>query len=235
MANTDQIKADPGFRAALARRGITDMSMIQVNPWPASNFGLEIDASGRRLARGVAYLLDGPGSNPYGFTVDDGLLTWGPWQMRVSLQPIEGLVLHQIGYLDHGRLRPIIYRASLSEMIVPYGSTAVNHWWKNAFDAGDVGLGKMANPLELGCECLGEIVYLDAVAVNEDGAARDLPQAICLHEEDYGVLWMHRDAANQAAETRGPGGWWCRPSPRSAITSTASSGISTWTARSRPR
>jgi primary-amine oxidase len=260
MANTGQIKADPGFRAALARRGITDMSMIQVDPWPASNFGLEIDASGRRLARGVAYLLDGPGSNPYarpvenlvavldrdtgevlqiedgevvpiprgsgrydaasvgelrpqaalhivqpdgpGFTVDDGFLTWGPWQMRVSLHPIEGLVLHQIGYLGHGRLRPIIYRASLSEMIVPYGSTAMNHWWKNAFDAGDVGLGKMANPLELGCECLGEIVYLDAVAVDEDGAARDLPQAICLHEEDYGVLWMHRDAANQAAETR---------------------------------
>ena len=40
-----------------------------------------------------------------GFTVDDGCLTWGPWQMRVSLHPIEGLVLHQIGYRDHGRLR----------------------------------------------------------------------------------------------------------------------------------
>ena len=71
MANTDQIKADPGFRAALARRGITDMSMIQVDPWPASNFGLEIDASGRRLARGVAYLLDGPGSNPYARPVEN--------------------------------------------------------------------------------------------------------------------------------------------------------------------
>ncbi len=122
--------------------------------------------------------------------------------MRVSLHPIEGLVLHQIGYHDQGRLRPLIYRASLSEMIVPYGSTAMNHWWKNAFDAGDVGLGKMANPLGLGCECLGEIVYLDGAAVDEDGAARVLPQVICLHEEDYGVLWMHRDAANQAAETR---------------------------------
>jgi len=223
LANGEQIKADPSFRAALARRGVTAMSLVQVDPWPASNFGLDIDASGRRLARGVAYLLDGPGSNPYarpienlvalldrdtgevleiedgeavpiprdpgrydaasagdlrhlsalqilqpdgpGFTVDDGCLTWGPWQMRVSLHPIEGLVLHQIGYHDHGRLRPIIYRAGLSEMIVPYGSTATNHWWKNAFDAGDVGLGKMANPLELGCECLGEIVYMDGVQV----------------------------------------------------------------------
>ena len=87
-------------------------------------------------------------------------------------------------------------------MVVPYGSTAINHWWKNAFDAGDVGLGKVANSLELGCDCLGEIVYLDAVKVDEDGTASTLPQAICLHEEDYGILWKHIDAANGAAEVR---------------------------------
>ena len=71
IENTEQIKADPGFRAALARRGITDMSLVQVDPWPASNFGLEIDASGRRLARGVAYLLGGPGSNPYARPIEN--------------------------------------------------------------------------------------------------------------------------------------------------------------------
>ena len=42
-----------------------------MDPWPASNFGLEIDASGRHLARGVAYLLDGPGSNPYARPVEN--------------------------------------------------------------------------------------------------------------------------------------------------------------------
>ena len=84
--------------------------------------------------------------------------------MRVSLHPIEGLVLHQIGYLDGGRLRPILYRASLSEMVVPYGSTAMNHWWKNAFDAGDVAWARWPTRSTLGCDCLGEIVYLDAVA-----------------------------------------------------------------------
>ena len=47
------------------------MSLVQVDPWPASNFGLEIDASGRLLARGVAYLLDGPGSNPYARPVEN--------------------------------------------------------------------------------------------------------------------------------------------------------------------
>jgi primary-amine oxidase len=260
LANADQIKSDPGFRAAMARRGITDMSQVQIDPWPASNFGLDIDGSGRRLARGVAYVLDGPGSNPYarpvenlvavldrdtgevveiidgevvpvprergrydaaslgelrtlapleilqpsgpGFTVDDGCLHWGPWQMRVSMHPIEGLVLHEIYFIDGERARPVMYRASMAEMVVPYGSTAPNHWWKNAFDAGDVGLGKMANSLKLGCDCLGEIVYLDAVSVAEDGTASILAQAICLHEEDYGIGWKHTDLPNGTAEVR---------------------------------
>jgi primary-amine oxidase len=259
-ASAEQVKADPGFQAALARRGVTDLSQVQIDAWPASNFGLDVDRSGRRLARAVAYVLDGPGSNPYakpvenlvavldrdtgevveltdgdavpipqgkgrydaasmprlrelapleilqpdgpGFTVQDGLLRWGPWQLRLSMHPIEGLVLHEICYIDGDRARPILYRASLAEMVVPYGSTAVNHWWKNAFDAGDVGLGKSANSLTLGCDCLGEIVYLDAVQVDEDGTARALPQAICLHEEDYGMLWKHTDVPNGVAEVR---------------------------------
>jgi primary-amine oxidase len=263
-ANAEQVKADPGFRAALARRGVTDLSQVQVDPWPGSWTGQEIDRSGRRLARAVAYVLNGPGSNPYarpvenlvvvldrdtgevvelldgdvvpvpedpgrydsasqphlrelaplqirqpdgpGFTVDDGLLRWGPWQLRISMHPIEGLVLHQVSYVesrpegDHPR--PILYRASVAEMVVPYGSTALNHWWKNAFDAGEVGLGKSANSLTLGCDCLGEIVYLDSVKVAEDGTATTLPNSICLHEEDFGILWKHVDVANGAAEVR---------------------------------
>lgn len=260
VANAEQIKADPGFRAALARRGIVDMTRVQVDPWPASHFGLDIDKSGRRLARGVAYVLDGPGSNPYarpvenvvavldrdtgemievidgeavpvpaergrydaasvgelrelapleiiqrdgpGFTVDDGCLRWGPWQMRLSMHPIEGLVLHEICFADGERMRPVIYRASVAEMVVPYGSASASHWWKNAFDAGDFGLGRLAGSLELGCDCLGEIVYLDAVQVAADGTVSTQPQAICLHEEDYGILWKHTDALNGTAEVR---------------------------------
>jgi len=38
--------------------------------------------------------------------------------------------------------------------------------------------------------------------VDEDGQASTLPQAICLHEEDYGVLWKHTDLLNDTAEVR---------------------------------
>jgi primary-amine oxidase len=90
----------------------------------------------------------------------------------------------------------------MDEMIVPYGSTAMNHWWKNAFDAGDVGLGKMAGSLTLGCDCVGEIVYLDAVTVDENGSPETVPRAICLHEEDYGILWKHWDMLANTSEVR---------------------------------
>lgn len=33
----------------------------------------------------------------------------------------EGLVLHCVGYEDGGKLRPVLHRASLVEMAVPYG------------------------------------------------------------------------------------------------------------------
>ncbi|HEX4256286.1 MAG TPA: hypothetical protein VH089_14415, partial [Streptosporangiaceae bacterium] len=70
-ANAEQVKADPGFQAALARRGITDLTQVQVDPWPAAYVGLDIDRSGRRLARAVAYVLNGPGSNPYARPVEN--------------------------------------------------------------------------------------------------------------------------------------------------------------------
>ena len=125
------------------------------------------------------------------FTLEGHLLKWQKWQMRVSLHPREGLVLHKIGYEDDGRLRPICYRASLAEMVVPYGDASVGHYFKNAFDSGECGIGRLVNSLELGCDCLGEIVYLDGVVTDERGGARTIENAICIHEEDAGLLWKH--------------------------------------------
>ena len=67
------------------------------------------------------------------------------------------------------------------------------HGWKNAFDAGEWGLGRMTQPLTLGCDCLGEIHYFDATLANEQGKPWVIQNAICMHEEDYGILWKHVD------------------------------------------
>jgi primary-amine oxidase len=51
----------------------------------------------------------------------------------------------------------------------------------------------MTTSLELGCDCLGEITYLDAVLPGSRGEPRTVKNAICIHEEDSGVLWKHVD------------------------------------------
>jgi primary-amine oxidase len=87
-------------------------------------------------------------------------------------------------------------------MVVPYGDPDPSHGWKNAFDVGEWGLGRMANSLALGCDCLGEIRYLDAILADEHGIPRTLTNAICLHEEDDGILWKHFDPRSDRTEVR---------------------------------
>lgn len=136
------------------------------------------------------------------FEVNGHEVRWQNWRFRIGFTPREGLVLHTVGYEDQGQLRPILYRASLSEMFVPYGDTGPLHRKKNAFDAGEYNIGQLANSLELGCDCLGEIRYFDAVMATGDGKPLALRNAICMHEEDVGTLWKHFDMHTNTTQIR---------------------------------
>jgi primary-amine oxidase len=125
------------------------------------------------------------------FQVDGHQVTWQKWRFRIGFTPREGLVLHLVEYFDQGRWRPILYRAALSEMYVPYGDASPTHSFKNVFDTGEVGIGVLANSLELGCDCLGEITYFDATVNDAEGQPVVLTNAICMHEEDFSLLWKH--------------------------------------------
>ncbi len=81
-------------------------------------------------------------------------------------------------------------------MVVPYGDPRPPYHRKCALDAGDCGLGFLTSSLELGCDCLGTIKYFDAVLNNNAGEPVVLKNAICLHEEDAGLLWKHTDFRN---------------------------------------
>ena len=136
------------------------------------------------------------------FTVRGREVRWQKWRFRVGFTAREGLVLHGVGYEDGDRVRPILQRASLSEMVVPYGDPAPGHWRKNAFDAGEYSIGTLANALELGCDCLGSIFYFDAVVADARGEPVTIPNAVCLHEEDHGILWKHTDFRTGQVEVR---------------------------------
>ncbi len=253
-------KEHPEYIAALARRGITDIDNVQIDPWPAGSFGYDAETD-RRIARCISFLRESPEDNGYArpieglivhfdlgrnevievidhgpvslpqqharyfpadheplrtdikpieitqpegpsFTVDGNLICWGRWSLRIGFDPHEGVVLHQVAYDDHGRERTILHRASVTEMVVPYGDPSPLHGWKNAFDAGEWGLGRMTQSLTLGCDCLGVIHYFDATLASETGEPYVIENAICLHEEDYGILWKHVDLFSGTSEVR---------------------------------
>ena len=262
-AAVDEItKADPQWRAAMARRGYHDLSQIRTCPITAGVFGVA-DDDRRRMVRvlafvqarehdlawahpvdGVAAYVDlverkvfkvtdefelpvptesgdyddeavrGPHrttlkpieiTQPEGpsFTLDGPALRWQDWSMRIGFDLREGLTLHQIAWHDHdgGPERPVLYRASIPEMVVPYGDPKFRYW-QAYFDTGEYLVGKWANSLELGCDCLGEIAYLDAIVTDEGGQPRTIKNAICIHEEDFGILWKHTDIFNGSAQSR---------------------------------
>ena len=256
----EAVRADERWRAALAKRGVTDVSGVQIDPWPPGAFDDFADRN-TRLTRCLAYFRADPADNGYArpiegvvavvdlataevlavedhgvvamaqdpgrydadhvgplrddlrpleiaqpegvsFTVEGNHLRWQRWDLRVGMDPVEGLVLYEVGYTDGGRRRPVLDRASLSEMVVPYGAADPAHRWKNAFDAGEWGMGRFVNSLKLGCDCLGEITYLDAVMANEQGDPWLVEQAVCIHEEDDGIAWKHQDLNTGDVEVR---------------------------------
>lgn len=126
-------------------------------------------------------------------TVQGNEIHWQNWSMRVGFNYREGMILHQVGYADGDTIRPVAHRMSFAEMVVPYRDPSEDHYRRTAFDIGEWGLGFMTTSLELGCDCLGEISYLDATLHDSRGEPYEIPHAVCIHEEDDAVLWKHVD------------------------------------------
>ncbi|MGK0228014.1 MAG: primary-amine oxidase [Gammaproteobacteria bacterium] len=132
---------------------------------------------------------EGPSFKVNGYHVD-----WQKWRMRVGFNTREGLVLHTISYQDRGRTRPIMHRVSMPEMVVPYGDPSPGNFRRNAFDTGEYGIGQSLDSLTLGCDCIGHIHYFDVCSHDWSGKPNVIKNAVCMHEEDYGLLWKHTDA-----------------------------------------
>ncbi|WP_417564233.1 primary-amine oxidase [Microbacterium sp.] len=132
------------------------------------------------------------------FHVEGNHVQWENWTLRVGFNAREGLVLHDVRFDD----RPVLSRASVPEMVVPYGDTSPTRFWISYFDAGEYLLGKNANALELGCDCLGVIRYFDGYVADDHGHAVQIPNVVCMHEEDYGVLWKHTEQGPVGAQVR---------------------------------
>ena len=135
-----------------------------------------------------------------GFQIEDGEVRWQKWRFRYALHPREGLVLYTVGYEDGGKVRPVMYRGSLSEMVVPYGDPGPGWFFRNSFDVGELGLGATASPLRRGVDCPENCSVYDAVIANEAGEPQRIPGAVAIYERDAGILWKHGDNTRRSRE-----------------------------------
>ncbi|HEX8440889.1 primary-amine oxidase [Archangium sp.] len=139
---------------------------------------------------------DGPS-----FTVEGHLVKWQNWRFRWGFLPREGLVLYQVGYEEAGRVRPILYKASVAETAAMYGDPDPNWSWRNALDAGEYNMGVLSVSLEPGRDVPRHSTLFDAVLAGDDGEPYTLPRAVALYEMDDGILWKHI-SEDSAAEVR---------------------------------
>jgi primary-amine oxidase len=199
------VKACPAFIEAIAKRGITDPSLVMVDPWSAGHYGIA-DEEGVRLSRALCWVRANPTDNGYArpiegvipvvdlnkmevirvedhgvvplppqsanysqeyvkdfrpdlkpleivqpegpsFAVNGHEIHWQKWKMRVGFTPREGLVLYTVTYTDGGEERPILYRASLAEMTVPYGDPQPHHYRKMPSTWANTALARWPTPL----------------------------------------------------------------------------------------
>ncbi|MGE5290944.1 MAG: hypothetical protein ACM3ML_27865, partial [Micromonosporaceae bacterium] len=210
LALEEIVKNDPAAVGALARHGVEDLSLLQIDPWSTGTLPVEGVDSRRRIIRASAYvrtfkedngyarpvgnlvfvidcntrsvaaIIEGdpiplpPESGNYdeasagplrddllpieiiqpegpSFTISGNVIEWQRWRLHAHIDPVEGLVISDVSYLDGGRRRSILHRAGIGEMVVPYGDTSEDFYFRNVFDAGEYNLGKTVGSLTLGC------------------------------------------------------------------------------------
>ena len=257
MVAEQVVRADPRWREAMRKRGITDLRNVQVTLWSPGYFGLP-EEQGIRLGKALTYYrgqaenfyarpiegvtawvnlnrgtvikLEDTGQVPISrevaeldprsigkqrpalrsleivqpdgpeFALRQGEIEWQNWSFRFAVDPREGLVLYLVRYADEGRVRPVMYRASLSEMVVPYGDPAPGWYFRSPFDVGELGLGSSLTPLRRGLDVPENAVFQNALVADEGGAAREIPRAVGIYERDGGVLWKWRNEARRSRQ-----------------------------------
>jgi primary-amine oxidase len=169
-------------------------------PFSQENWNYDVKSLGKLLSPLKALKILQP--NGRSFQINDHKISWQGWNFRYTMHPRSGLMLYEVTYKDGENIRPVLYRASLSEMVVPYGHPEPTWSFRNAFDVGEYNLGLLANSMELGKEIPENGLLLDAIFANEQGEPYKMPGVVGIYERDNGMLWKHYEYNTQRNDVR---------------------------------
>lgn len=177
------------------------LKIVDTGVVPVPKTNAELDTESNAPLRTAAKPLQITQPEGASFELRGHEVRWQNWRFRYALHPREGLVLYTVGYEDQGRLRSVLYRGSLSEMVVPYGDPSAGWFIRNAFDEGEYGVGMLATELKKN-DAPPNATLLAAILASEQGKAQTKERVVALFERDGGVLWKHADHDTNRNESR---------------------------------
>lgn len=184
----------------LTRGTVIDLSDSGVVPVAAKGQDFSEQAIGKLREKPKPLVISQP--NGASFTINGNEINWQKWRFRYTMHPREGIVLHTVSYDDDGKLRPILYRAALSEMVVPYGDPDANWRWRAAFDVGEYNIGRNSYPLEKNLDAPENAQYLDVNFADDEGAVSTRKGVLAIYERDGGIAWKHYNFLTERNESR---------------------------------
>ena len=135
----------------------------------------------------------------HSFEIRGHEIIWQNWKLRYGVDNREGLVIYNVRYIDHGNERPVMYRGSMPEMVVPYGSPSLFQAAYNFFDAGEFRLGQgIAHSMSPGADAPENAEYMPAILNRENGEPYQMDRAVAIYEEYGGTLWRHNIISRRA-------------------------------------
>lgn len=186
------------------------LELIDTGVKPVAKFTQELDPASIGSQRKDIKPLKIESPQGPSFVIDGHEVRWQKWRFRFAMHPREGLILYQVAYDDDSsgasaakpNTRSILYRASLSETVVPYGDPDKNWSWRNAFDEGEYGMGRLMSTLEPKVDAPENAAFFDADFTDDFGKPYTLKNAVGMYERDGGYLWKHYDIYTYKNEAR---------------------------------
>ena len=125
--------------------------------------------------------------------VDGAVVSWRNWQFRYGFNLREGLVLYQIAFNDHGRKRPIAYRASVANLVTLYADK--HELWSSMeySEEANFGLGYLSTDVRPGREVPYSALTLSSVLPDPSQPRFSEPASdrVYVYERDAGALMYY--------------------------------------------
>ena len=132
------------------------------------------------------------------FKISGTQLDWGNWRFNFSINPRRGLEIYNVRYLDEGRERSILYRASLSEIVTPYGDPGWYSWYPS--DEGDLNFADYALVPTTEHDVLPNAVFRPAITHDSRGNTKVVQRSVAIFEKYSGLLWRHYQESRRAKD-----------------------------------